>query len=67
MDKSEKYSVMEVNEESMMLKFILCSEDYPVNGEASNGQDAISPCARQKFSLVLLDINMPKMDGLQGL
>ena len=43
MDKSEKYSVMEVNEESMMLKFILCSEDYPVIGETSNGQVAISP------------------------
>lgn len=50
-----------------MLKCILCSEDCPVIGEASNGQDAISPCARQKPSLMLLDINMPKMDGLQGL
>lgn len=50
-----------------MLKFILRSEDYPVIGEASNGQDAIALCARQKPGLVLLDINMPKMDGLQAL
>ncbi|MDO8369726.1 MAG: response regulator [Candidatus Nitrotoga sp.] len=50
-----------------MLKFILRSEDYPVIGEASNGKDAIASRARQRPSLVLLDINMPKMDGLQGL
>ena len=50
-----------------MLKYILRSEDYPVIGEASNGQDAIALCARKKPGLVLLDINMPKMDGLQAL
>ena len=50
-----------------MLTLILRSEDYPVIGEASNGQDAITQCAKLKPGLVLLDINMPKMDGLQAL
>lgn len=50
-----------------MLKHILRSENYPVIGEASNGQEAITLCARHKPDLVLLDINMPKMDGLQAL
>ena len=50
-----------------MLKFILRSEDYQVIGEASNGQDAIVLCARKKPGVVLLDINMPKMDGQQAL
>ena len=59
-----------VDDDSMMremLKLILFSEDYPVIGEASNGQDAIALCAMHKPGLVLLDINMPKMDGLQAL
>ena len=50
-----------------MLKLILLSEDYPVIGEASNGKDAITLCAKLKPDMVLLDINMPKMDGLQVL
>lgn len=70
MGKSEKHSVIVVDDDNMMremLKFILRSEDYPVIGEASNGQDAIALCAKKKPGLVLLDINMPKMDGLQAL
>lgn len=70
MEKSEKHSVIVVDDDNMMrgmLKFILRSEDYQVIGEASNGQDAIALCARKKPGLVLLDINMPKMDGLQAL
>ncbi len=70
MEKSGKHSVIVVDDDSMMremLKFILRSEDYPVIGEASNGQDAIVLCAKKKPGLVLLDINMPKMDGLQAL
>ena len=70
MNKSKKPSVVVVDDDSMMremLKLILFSEDYPVIGEASNGQDAIALCAMHKPGLVLLDINMPKMDGLQAL
>ena len=70
MEKLKKLSAIVVDDDSMMremLKYILRSEDYPVIGEASNGQDAIALCARKKPGLVLLDINMPKMDGLQAL
>lgn len=70
MNKLKKPSVVVVDDDSMMremLKLILLSEDYPVIGEASNGQDAIALCAMHKPGLVLLDINMPKMDGLQAL
>ena len=70
MGQSEKPSVVVVDDDSMMremLKLILRSEDYQVVGEASNGQEAIALCARHKPGLVLLDINMPKMDGLQAL
>ena len=70
MNKPIKPSVLVVDDDSMMremLKLILRSDDYEVAGEASNGQDAIALCAMHKPGLVLLDINMPKMDGLQAL
>lgn len=45
-----------------MLKAILRGEDYQVVGEA-----AVALCGKLKPTLVLLDIMMPKMDGLQVL
>ncbi len=65
-----KATVVVVDDDSMMremLKLILRSESYSVIGEASNGSDAIEKCGKLKPELVLLDINMPKMDGLQAL
>jgi DNA-binding NtrC family response regulator len=35
--------------------------------KAANGQEAISFLERESFDLVLLDIQMPKMDGLEVL
>lgn len=70
MMKLKKPSVVVVDDDSMMremLKLILRSDDYEVVGEASNGVDAISLCDGLQPGLVLLDINMPKMDGLQAL
>lgn len=66
----KNYSVMVVDDDNLMremLKAILRSEEYQVVGEASNGEDALALCARLKPKLVLLDIQMPKMDGLQVL
>ena len=50
-----------------ILKVVLRSELYQVIGEAENGQDAITKCETLKPDLLLLDINMPKMDGFQAL
>lgn len=33
--------------------------------EASNGEDALSKIAKDKYSLYLIDINMPKMNGFE--
>lgn len=63
-------SVLVVDDDHLMremLKAILRSEDYQVVGEASNGEDAVAMCGKLKPTLVLLDIMMPKMDGLQAL
>jgi two-component system, chemotaxis family, chemotaxis protein CheY len=35
--------------------------------EASNGVDALSQISRRRFDLVVLDMNMPVMDGLEAL
>ena len=70
MEEIKKPSVLIADDDSMlreMLKLILHSEGYTVVGEASNGIDAVMQCVKLKPDLVLLDINMPKMDGLQAL
>jgi DNA-binding NarL/FixJ family response regulator len=41
--------------------------EFQVVGEASNGQDALTIIETLKPHIVLLDINMPVMDGLQTL
>src|SRR5690625_3557821 len=37
-----------------------------VVGEAENGREAISMCEQHLFDVILLDIRMPEMDGLQA-
>lgn len=70
MAHNKKPSVLLADDDSMlraMLRLILLSEEYRVVGEASNGQEAVAQFAKLRPELVLLDINMPKMDGLQAL
>ena len=43
---------------------MLHDEGYHVE-LAEDGIDALIPIGRYKFDLILLDINMPKMDGYQ--
>lgn len=37
-----------------------------VKGEASNGEEAVALCESSYFDIVILDIRMPVMDGLQA-
>jgi two-component system chemotaxis response regulator CheY len=70
MKKNKKPSTLVVDDDRMMremLKLILHTDEYPLVGEAANGKSAIALCAGHKPGLVLLDINMPEMDGLQVL
>jgi DNA-binding NarL/FixJ family response regulator len=41
-------------------------EDIDVVGEASNGVEAVDKAARLRPSVVLMDIRMPELDGLQA-
>ena len=66
--------------ESRRSLYILLAEDNPVNRKlaisllqkwghtaktAANGKEVLAALAEEKFDLVLMDINMPEMDGLE--
>ncbi|MCR4744370.1 MAG: response regulator [Lachnospiraceae bacterium] len=51
----------------MMIKDILTKNGYNVAGEAENGAKAVEKYAELKPDLVLMDITMPEMDGIQAL
>ena len=51
----------------MMIKDILSKNGYNVVGEAENGAIAVDKYAELKPDLVLMDITMPEMDGIQAL
>ena len=51
----------------MMIKDILTKNGYTVAGEAENGAKAVEKYTELKPDLVLMDITMPEMDGIQAL
>ena len=62
--------VLLTDDEAHIRKFIglvLKRLGSPVIIEAANGQEAVSLYEKHKPDLVLLDVNMPLMDGVQAL
>ena len=51
----------------MMIKDILSKNGYEIAGEAENGVKAVEKYNETKPDLVLMDITMPEMDGIQAL
>ena len=51
----------------MMIKDILTKNGYEMAGEAENGAKAVEKYNETKPDLVLMDITMPEMDGIQAL
>ena len=51
----------------MMIKDILTKNGYNIAGEAENGAMAVDKYNETKPDLVLMDITMPEMDGIQAL
>ena len=51
----------------MMIKDILVKNGYNIAGEAENGVKAVEKYQETNPDLVLMDITMPEMDGIQAL
>ena len=51
----------------MMIKDILTKNGYNVVGEAENGAKAVEKYKELNPDLVMMDITMPEMDGIQAL
>ncbi len=51
----------------MMIKDILTKNGYTIAGEAENGKMAVEKYAETKPDVVMMDITMPEMDGIQAL
>jgi DNA-binding NarL/FixJ family response regulator len=50
----------------MVRCFIESQSDYRVCGEASNGMEAVEKVRQLRPDIVLMDINMPRMNGLEA-
>lgn len=50
----------------MMIKDILTKNGFEVVGEAENGLDAVEKYKELDPNLVIMDITMPEMDGIQA-
>jgi two-component system chemotaxis response regulator CheY len=50
----------------MMLKDILVKNGYEIIGEAENGKKAVEKYTELKPGLVILDITMPEMNGIEA-
>lgn len=62
--------ILLVDDESHIRKYvslILKQLGSPIIIEAANGADAIAAYQRENPDLVLMDVNMPKMDGIETL
>lgn len=66
MDKKTILVVDDEKEIADLIEIHLISQDYNVL-KASNGQEAIKLLEKSDVDLVLLDVMMPKMDGLETL
>jgi len=64
----EQIKILLVDDHKMVregLKSILEKENFIVTAQANNGVEAVNILKDQQVDIVLTDINMPKMDGLE--
>jgi two-component system chemotaxis response regulator CheY len=69
-NQGTKISVALADDNDMMrtlLRGILRSEDFDVVGECKDGEHAVDVAVRLSPNVILLDIMMPGMDGLEAL
>lgn len=71
MNSGQRISIMVVDDHALFRRGLISLLDempeFVVVGEAANGQEAVENIQRVAPDLLLLDINMPVMDGIQAL
>lgn len=70
MANNKDISVLIVDDNDMTretLRVILRSDDYNVIGEATDGDTALDMVTKLKPNMVLLDVIMPKVSGIEAL
>jgi len=70
MSAENKIRVVIVDDYDMtrtLLRIILRGERFDIVGEATDGQTGVELCLRLKPDIVLLDVIMPVMNGLEAL
>jgi CheY-like chemotaxis protein len=67
---ADKIRVMVVDDHDMVRKglatFLRTQEDLELVGEASSGQDALLQCEHLQPDVVLMDLIMPEMGGVEA-
>src|SRR5512133_2054598 len=66
---AEKVKILVVDDEAShrtMLKAVLTAEGYAV-AEAADGLDAVRAVEKEPFDLILMDLRMTDMDGIEAL
>jgi len=64
-DRASVLVVDDVTENSMLIDVILSKAGYKVTC-CSNGKEAVEIAQKEKFDVILMDIQMPVMDGLEA-
>lgn len=50
----------------MVVDALELEDDLEVVGQASNGADAVEACLRERPDIIILDVEMPRMDGVEA-
>lgn len=50
----------------MVIDALELEEDLEVVGQASNGLDAVAACLRERPDIIILDVEMPQMNGVEA-
>ena len=61
-----KILIVDDNSQNLYLARFLLEQSGHQIVEAHNGQEAVDYCRKEKVDLVLMDIQMPVMDGLEA-
>lgn len=63
---TENFKILVVDDDPNVREVIkTVLKRYHIN-EATNGREAIDMCDEERFDLILMDIRMPEMDGIEA-